>query len=993
MLRAWVGQALVWISVPKLARQYYRLLSTSEYDAKNDRLQIASVSVRLTGMPASKASSASSGAKSHPGGKHSGAKHKASAALPASKSPDLVAAATAPPTAADHGSNNSLASSSAAAPSHAVVPIHSPYPAAEQRCIGKTGPGVDLDNPSDRNQVQPQMGTVLIPNQQGVSIPAGPAPVVSQSGPQPALHPQPDPQPETAPQPHPQLATSPHAGPQSMPNPQGIGSDSPLLTKYYHVTECQSQLLNPQMTAPHQSLVPNPQLLQQSQTVASRVAGGAGAQTHPQTAATLLPFLPQLGDRQGVDPPHPSTAPAWAADHLQVLNQAQPEVQLPPDSAGGFAAPQAASAGPQVPWPAPQLTLVRPQIPSAASHGTHAGPRIPCAETPLAPSSSAAQSGMRPNLQHDAMQPTDGLQATNYQSAAPALSNQQQQQTPMPSPVGPSAEPQATAAARLALHTEDTQAGATAGPATVAAAVPATAAAEGPTAAGDAPTAAAQPPAAVLSSNTAAAHLSTAAAQGTPQAGLPLPTHRDVAAAPSVAVSIAADQPRTPITAQTSPEGNKDTARSGSPPGLGSALTTGQTQLASQDSDSPAASSLQGYLAVASPGSIFKLKPELRQDLRKATVMPAVAARALGASPPPSALPLEDPNPTCTPVTSTNPVEQEVLETLPVASDPDPAEAEAAETNAQPVLLHTIQLQASAADTGEESNVAAAVQQQPAGDSVGQLGKGWVQDPRVAATLKQFHDMRRDISEYASRLTDPDMQQKYADALAGKPVSPAHALTAEAYSSDDSSSDSDSDWDAEPDQDAGTALPAALAIVDHETRIVPLRHSSNRASTPKAPASASDAQPPRLAPRTLLQSPPRPGPHPAQPSTSRPRAMRSVGQLHSAQYSPLSQPARLDQASPSSTRPGPGRGPSLTSPGISLGPGLPEQATTGAELNQATNQAIGLTSRAATRKQQGGPALPNQATAVTRGNEQSTGTKRGGGSSDMHTPSLDPGTL
>lgn len=909
----------------------------------------------FTGKPASQAASPGSGPKHNPGAKHVGAdpspvgrrphaKLNASPAVSASLSPNQAAApaaALAAPAAPGHELSE-LANSSAAAHSHAVVSNHSSQPPQGQLPIDTAPLGVSVGGASHHSQIQPQLGIVLIPNQLGLLVPAGPLPLVNQPGPQPPLAPQPDPQP--APQP----TTAPQSGPQPVQTPKS-----------------------------------GPQLVQQSHT-AGPSGSDAEGQLQTQSAANLLPFLPQHADQQ-LMAPHPATAPAWAADHLQVLKLAPPQTQHQPDAARGVpAASQIPSAG--------------PQIPSAQ----------PCLVYP-------AQSGMH-----------------HSQRQTPSL--------PTQSPGGASADAQA-AAGRLASQTDDTQTGRAALQVTGAVPEPATAVVQASTAEVMRPTTAAVAPLTEAHGNSA-------------QAAPHLPAPQDAAAAPAAAAPAAAVSPVSAHEARDGVTPGEDAAGSGtdlgSPPQAGSALAAGQALLASQDSDSPAASLLQGYLALASPGSISKLK----QDLKKEAVTPAAApaaARALARSLPPSALPLEDPDPRSTHLmpsdpTSAEPVVihgQQVLESLLFASETDRPMVEAAETVAQPAAAHTSKLQAGSANVSKEAMTAAAVQQQAAAESAGQLDQGGGQDPRVAATLKQYHDMSRDISDYASRLTDPVMKQRYADALAGRPVSPLRVLTAGASSTDDSSSDSDSDSDAEPAQDSGAVLLPAPAAVNHVDWI-PHRQSSNRASNPSArpSTSASGAHPHQPAQRTLLHSPLSPGLHPAQPSTSRPQAMRSVGQLHSAQNPPLSKPARFDRASPDpaspghdprstspglrSISPGPGPGsispspspsPRSTSPGSDHGPGsmspglgpsstcpspgLPEQATTGARLNHASSHGRALTTRAF--RKQGSPpgpsALlsgstpPDQATAVTRGHEQSAGRKRGGGSSGAHIASLPPGTL
>ena len=786
----------------------------------------------------------------------SGGKRKTSASLTASVAADRLSRSLAPPqgTFTQHlvgatakGPGQPLhtdgASSSAPANRHAVVPSHNASQPARQILIGMAPADADLDRAQDLSQIQPQLGTVLIPNQQGLLLPTGATSLLTQLGLQTA--------------PCPPLGQHPHF--------QVTTSQSHLLTSPQNATDSTLKLLSPQMATTfqshpdlHRSSLLSPHLLQQPQIAAPLAAGDPQHQSSPQTsaaAAHLPAFLPQLPDRRQLTS-HPATAPAWAADLLQVLPQAQAEPHLGPGSPSGVPS-------------GPQMTPADPYLGQATQLSTHPSPQ-----------DAAGQS----------LQSANSSKAAHPQSAAHGQSaSEVQHPLPVPMPCSrhmrshkakPSARQQATEATKLAPQTQEAQKGVTAlqvtgaTGATPVTALQATAAAQVPMAAAQAPTAAAKPYTAAIQAFTstapppaaeaqpttaratpgtaaahATAHCATDAAQVSQQPASQLLSQQDdraataaaaaaavstvlaapaaapaAAAAQSVPASMPADHAREPTTSQRSSKPKKGAsdarAKQGRSSQAGCTPTAAQTQLAPQASDSAAASgSLQGYLAHASPRSISKLK----QDLRKPSASPTQEA-----------------------------AEEAVDRSVGAAQD---AAAEARHT--------------------------AAPQQQPAADSAGQLDSCC--DPRVADTLRQFQALRQDIFAYVSQLPDPTVQQKLVDALAGKPVSPVISV-----SSDDSDLGSSSDSDTEPDQDTAGALHPVLDV-HQELSAMPLRQSSNWApsSTPFHPA--PDAQP---------HSPPSPGLYPAQPSPDRPSATRSVGQLHSIQPSSRQQPAQPDQAMP-----------------------------------------------------------------------------------------------
>ena len=895
----------------------------------------------------------------------SGVKRKASATLTASIAPDRLPQTFAPPQGssiqcqAGTTANNpyqplSMGGTSSAAPANtrAAVSNHTPNQPAGQILVSMARADVDLDHSPGLGPMQPDLGTVLIPNHQGLFLAAAAASFLSCPGPQVAHRSQPVP--------HPNLQVT------------ASQLHSPLLTSSQQPSGPTSSLISPQGTNTLQSHQQNvsplgPPLLQQSKAAGPSAARDAQDQPRHQTsAADLPPFLAHLPEKDQMSS-HPATAPAWAADHLEVLKQAQPEALLGPHSAGGPSG-----------------------VPSGGPSGGPPGTQIACVDPHLA--YAAQPRTQQPNPQDTALQPVDAPPTTGPQSGRQSPSEVQhpppvpkQSSRRMRSHKGkPSAEQQAAEAAKLAVQTEDTRKGVTA--LQVTGSVPVTA--RQPTAAAQPLTAPALLPTAVVSKPGTAALQAIAqhtadAAQGSAQ---PDPQQADSDAAASVPASIPADQASKSSKAQRSSKGNTGAAgsrnRQASPAQAGGASTAGQTQLAAQASDSPAVSSLQGYLAAASPGSISKLKQDLRNPPAsvKAPAGPA-ATRALARSPSPPDLPLRGPDLMSIPG-------QPGLESLTEASDTPMTEAD--ESDAQPAAVDTSQMQAGGPEAGvearqevaEKARDAAAPQQQPAvnaTDSARQLGTGWDQDPRVADTLRQFHAMRSNISAYTSQLTDPVVKQKYNDALAGKPVSAV--VSAETSSSDESDSDSnsdlDSDSDVQPDQDTAAALFPVLADLHEEHTAIPLRQSSNRATKPNALHSASDAPPHRPAQqRTPVGSPPSPGPRPANLSPSRPQSMRSVGQLHSIQHSSWHQPAGPDQASPTDQ------------------PALKDIPTQAMNLSRVltpwkTNRTQGSLPGASVRPT--GPAMPDQATVAT--SEQPAGSKRGAGSSNAQLASLALGTL
>lgn len=914
------------------------------------------------GMPVNRAAPARSGAKGF----------KTSAALTASITSDRLPRSNAVPTWPQPligAAANSLelpphtgaASSSAPANSWTNVPGHRPTPSAGQLLLSMAAASADLDHAADLSQMQPQPGTVLVPNHQRVLLPGGPTTLWSQL--------------------HPHTASSPQPVQHFHPHPQ-VTSHTSCVNTLQHAGEPTSTLISAQMASTlhppphhHSSSPLHPQLHQQPQITGPSDTEDSQHRSDSQTAAAAAApaaasfpsFLPQLPSR-GQLISHPATAPAWAADHLQVLPPAQPQAQLDPGDTSG------------------------------APSGSHPAPEIPvqAAQQSINASASAAA--------HQPLQLVSNPQAVDPRSTAglPPSGPQRPLLVPMPAPPHmqrESAEPQATEASQFAVQTEDVQEGVTAlhmtgatpvtapqataaaPQATVAAQAP-TAAPQAPTAAAQRPTAAAQPPKAVAEVFTARVPDATAAvgatvhhatdaakAQPAPQ----LPSQQDGSAetapailpAPAAAVSAAAvsaapvspgippDQARLPtMTTRKSSKSKKGAAHAGpkqkrSSQTAGAAPTAGQTQLAAQASDSALASgSLQGYLAHASPGS------RLKQDLRR----PPAAARQAAVSTPqatpvPSPMSLKDPD-------STSKPGQPVHESLLLASDPPMAVAD--EVGFQPAAVDTSQLQAVNARPGaaaaiqevageamdaaaagtqeaaeEAQNNTAALQRRPQAESTAQR----TQEQMVADTLRQWEATRRDLFAYACRVSDPVVKQKLTDVLAGKPMSPMLA-----YESD---SDSSSDSDAEPDQDtAGAVLPV---LADVHLRTKAHRQAQQRSLSPHSPPSS--------------------GLHPAQPSPKRPVAMRSVGQLHSPLPSSQHPPTRPDQASPSHM------------------------------LNQAVSPGRKLTT---TRKQgdlPNAPVLPtppastDQATVLTQSSEQPASRKRGAGSPDSRLASLAPGTL
>ena len=888
-------------------------------------------SVCIAGKPVNETASARPATKCRP-----------SASLTASVATDRLPHSFAPPqgksmeqlkgattTSPQQSLGTGGANSSAPASSCAIVPSDNASHLARQIPVGMTTLNSDLDNAPSLSQIQPQLGTVLVRNQQGFLVPAGPNMLPSQLGPQAAPSPQP------SQHPHPQVTTS----------------QSPLLIKPQNATDPTPKLFNPQMATTLQShpddrrsSLLNPHLLQQPKIADPPAAEDSQHHYNPQTAATaahLPAFLPQLPDRRQLTS-RPVTAPAWAADHLQVL----PQTCLGPGVASG---------GPS----GPQMTHASPYAGQAAQPSKHPTPQ-----------DAAGQS----------LQPASVPQAADPQSAAPGQSpSEVQHPLPVHAPfpchlqrrkAKPSTKQQAIEAGKLALQTEDAQKGVQ--PLQVTCATPvtalqATAAAQTAAAAAQPPVSIAQPPpartpipgtAAVQanaccaaeachdsaqpasqllpqgSGSTAAAPADTnapsaaalAAAPTAALAAVPVPAP---AAAPSDHTRIPAHQARSPATAQRSSKPKKGAsdakAKEGRLSQAGRTPITPQTQLAPQASDSAAAaSSLQGYLAHASPRSISKLK----QDLRK-----------------PSASDSRIDGPELQPAT----VDTSQLQAASAHKDAAAAQEQ------EDVDGSAGALQEAAAETRD----AAALQQQPAADSSGQLDNIW--DPAVADTLKQFQALRQNVFAYASQVPDPVTKQKFADVLAGKPVSPMLSC-----SSGDSDLGSSSDSNAEPDQDTTGAL---LPVLDmHQEDIaIPVRHSSNRALTSTALHPASNAQPHRQA-----QLVPYSSPSSAQPSQKRPLAMRSVGQLHSIQPFSQHQPARRDQATP------------IHMP------------------NQANSPRRSLTTRTAKRKHGHLPdasvmpvahALPCEATVLAQNDQQPAGRKRGTGTSDALLDALVPGTL
>lgn len=865
------------------------------------------------------------------------------------------------------------------------MPSHHPSSHAGQVLVSMAPANAAQDHAADLSQVQPQPGTVRVANRQGVFLPAGPASLWSQLHPHTASNSQP----LLPPHPHPQITSY-----RSMVNnPQ-------------HAT---STLISAQMASTlhpllhHDSSSPfDPQLLQQSQIAGpyapedyqqrsdSQTAAAAPAAAAAAPAAANFPsFLPQLPSR-GQLTAHPATAPAWAADHLQVLPPAQPETQLDRGVTSG--------------------------IPS----GSHPAPNLPV---------QTAQQGMHPSPKDAAQQPLQlgsNPQAVPPQSPAglPPSGVQRPPLLPLPAPchmqgheAKPSANPHATAASQLAVQTEDVRKGVTTlhmtgatpviAPQATAAAQAPTAAAQAPTAAAQTPTAATQPPTAAAQPLTVVAEISTAgvpdataavcttahhatdAAQAQP--ALQLPPQQDdsadtapaIAPAPAAAASAALAptsippaQAKLPAPTTHKPSKSKKGAahavtKPRSSSRTGGAPTAGRTQLAAQASDSAAASgSLQAYLAHASPGSLTRLKQDLRRP-------PSSAEQAAASTP--QATPCSSPTLLADPESTSIP-EQPVHESVLQASDTPMAAAD--EDDVQPAALDASQLRAVSAHTGAaatqdaageamdaavgatqeaaaEAKNTAALQKRPEADSVAQQ----TQDRMIADTLRQWEATRRDLFVYASRVPDPVMKQKLTDVLAGKPVSPM--LT---YQSD---SDSSSDSDAEPDQDTAGAVLPVLADVHRSGEALPARQSSNMPPNPSPLHPASDAQPHRQAQqRTLVtRSPSSSGLHPAQPSPKRPVAMRSVGQLHPTLTSSQHQPTRRDQPSPSHMLK------QTVSPG--------RKVTTTRRLGDLPNAPVLPTP----------PALPDQATAVTQSSDQPASRKRGAGSSDVHFTSLAPGTL
>lgn len=631
----------------------------------------------------------------------------------------------------------------------------------------------------------------------------------------------------------------------------------------------------------------------------------AGKPASAAAAAHLPAFLPQHPDRRQLTS-HPATAPAWAADLLQGLPQAQ-------------------------------MTHADPHIGHTVQPSMHHSPR-----------DAAGQS----------LQPDNGPQAADLQSAAAGQSSSEAQHPqPVPEPcprrmqshkAKPSAKQQATEATKLALQTEDARKGVTAlqvtgatgaAPAT---ALQATAVAQAPTAVAQAPAAVAQPPAAVAVPPTIRAPKAcTAAVHATADVAQSSAAAVSAAAAASVPASIPVNETTVAMTAQKSAKPKKGAADAAAMQGRSSQAEytsmAGQTQLSAQASDSAAASgSLQGYLAHASPGSLSRLK----QDLRKPSASDA-----------------------------------------PMAAEDEPG--------IQPATVDTLQLQGPSAHTGsaaaqeaakeavdagvrdghpvgQEASNAAALQQQPAAGSAGHLNNSW--DPTVADTIRQVQTLRQHIFAFASQVADPLYKQKFADALDGKPVSPTLP-----YSSDYSDSGSSSDSDAEPDQDTAGALPPVLDMHE-EVSAMPLRQGSNGtpSSTPLLPA--SDAQPHRQGQQRtpVPHSPPSPRLYRAQPSPKRPPAMSSVGQLHSIQPYSQSQPAQSDQVTSSH----------MPDQAISPGRGLTARTAKRkqGDLPDASVLAIAC-------------AVPSQATLVAQTSEQPAGRKRGAGGSDASLASLTPGTL
>ena len=633
---------------------------------------------------------------------------------------------------------------------------------------------------------------------------------------------------------------------------------------------------------------------------------------------------------------HSANEQAWAADHLQVLNQPQARDGLNPKPAVGSSEAHCAA----------------PQSVQTAQLGTQVGPQTATA------------------------QPDSSLQMLDPQSDGQPQSEAQQ---PLPASAPSPRHTRSCQAKSSARQQAKADVSSTAVGAADSALAPAQQAANAVAVTVQPATAVAQPATAISDPATTAAQPATAAA--------------DMATASDAAVSDHATKAKAPVTAQGSAKRASANAlrkhKDKRPLQAGAANAAGQTRPAAQASDSPAPSSLQSYLAIASPGSISRLKqglgklPAPVED--SAAEAEAAATGVYSDSPVQSALPHGNLVPTAAakehaldpPLTGSLP------ETATEAFEPENAAAAAAAAAADAAQLHAMSHQGLAEAT-EEGMSEAAGQLQPAAaaaaDSAVQVGEGWEQDPRIEETIRQFHAMKKQIAEFSLQLENAAMKQKFDDLLAGKTVPPAPALVAE--SSSDDVSDSSSDADSSSDSDAGPDRQDTAAVLTDVTasRVVPPRQSSSRSPKPNASQSASDASFHRQAQHEPVTVPKSPGLYPAQASTMPNQAIRLVGDLHSSNPHCPFLATWLDQADAS----------------------LPNQATD-TMLDQALPQARGLSARVAKKNKQTslpeasalltGHALPKQATTQARDSKLPSGRKRPARGDALRLDSLDPGTL
>ena len=690
----------------------------------------------------------------------------------------------------------------------------------------------------DQAGMQPQPGTLLIPDQRGLLLPAGPPPV------QP-VSPAPGAQPQQCGAAH-KEANEAHC----------LMSTAPVdITQ--HPCQSTASVADPQVADAAQALQSllsdqrqrsptpdpqNPQLLQcESPWPATAVRASQGPGT-PQS--THLAVQAQVGAQ--LEPP-PATPPAQANGQQQLVSQLQAGDRLNPKLT---------------------VEISRSRLPSP-------GPQRARSQSPAAP---AAQMGTQPDPQHAASLPR-GVQA-----AGATLRNQSQSQSqnaePAPLPAPAPAPALASSSRRRQTQSKPSRQSALAG---ISAAVNAAepdrtyserAAAQDLADFARAPlqpaTAAAQPATAAASSAMSAAlnnaQPAAGAAPDTAQLTLSRPAHQVSAPSPissrSDATPKASASGRRLAQAKNASTGPRSKGLRSSQP----AHTAGQQPLTAQAAKSPAQSTLQGYLGTASPGSIRQLEQSLRTSPSAAAE--AAATRAPPISPLPSALP------------SSDHISSAVARQLSLPGKLPEVAAQAAEPRheaAAASLSHQAKAEAAQAAPQERPG-----QHHPAAalpDSAFQLDSR-VTDTSVEDSLRQFAAMKEQIAAYASHSADPAVRQKFNDVLAGKYDAPAGALSAVAGSGEDDS-DSDSSLgltsESEPDEDAA---PDGPSIGDQTSNAALSKPRDITASVAVVPPQASDAHQHRQAQKAHVHIPGSQRLYPAQASGMPNQAMRSVGQLH-----------------------------------------------------------------------------------------------------------------